>query len=119
MSDIDILTQIERALVSDSQTQRDLAMDGAHVEIQRLRKENAILDKELVRHIRHASELISQVERTRAEAIKECAALMRRWSKEAAEFHNSDRCTLQANVCRNAAVAISNLATVSSDERHG
>jgi hypothetical protein len=42
-------------------------------------------------------------------AIEACSALMRRWRDDAAEF-NDDRCRQQANLCQNAAVAISNLA---------
>lgn len=50
---------------------------------------------------------------TRSAAIEECAALMRRWATDAGEFKD-DRCIIQHNVCRNAAVAISNLAKVRS-----
>jgi hypothetical protein len=51
----------------------------------------------------------AQRAQVRAAAIEECAALMRRWRDEAAEF-NDDRCKQQANLCQNASVAISNLA---------
>lgn len=43
--------------------------------------------------------------------IEECAKLLQRWSDDAAEFSGgSVRCEVQANVCRNAARAIRNLA---------
>lgn len=48
------------------------------------------------------------------EAIEKCTALAQRWSDEAAEFKDSERCVIQANVCRNLAVAIRNLARTSS-----
>jgi hypothetical protein len=51
----------------------------------------------------------AQAEQVRAAAIEECAALMRRWRDEAAEFKD-ERCRQQANLCQNASVAISNLA---------
>jgi hypothetical protein len=50
-----------------------------------------------------------QAARTRNAAIEECAALMRRWRDDAAEFKD-ERCRQQANLCQNAATAISNLA---------
>jgi hypothetical protein len=50
----------------------------------------------------------------RRKTIEECANLMQRWADEAAEVKNSDRCALQANVCRNAAQAIRNLAVTSN-----
>jgi hypothetical protein len=53
-------------------------------------------------------------EQARRDAIEECANLMQRWSDEAAEIKDSDRCTLQANLCRNAAQAIRNLAVSSN-----
>ncbi len=46
---------------------------------------------------------------SRESGIKECAALMRRWADDAADFHD-DRSKIQHNVCRNAALALSNLA---------
>lgn len=47
----------------------------------------------------------------RAAAIDECAKLLERWRDEAKEFAaSSPRCEIQMNVCRNAAVAIRNLA---------
>jgi hypothetical protein len=54
----------------------------------------------------------------RKAAIEECAALMQRWSSEAAEFADSDRCRLQANLCRNAAQAIRNLASLALSRPH-
>jgi hypothetical protein len=46
------------------------------------------------------------------QAFEECAALMQRWSDDAAEFSkDNERCQIQANVCRNAAVAIRNLSS--------
>lgn len=57
-------------------------------------------------------------EQARRDAIQECVALLQRWSDEAAEFIDSERCTIQANVCRNAAQAIRNLA-LPSNQRGG
>jgi hypothetical protein len=48
------------------------------------------------------------VESARHNAIEDCAALAQRWSDEAAEFKDSERCKIQANVCRNIAVALRN-----------
>lgn len=46
----------------------------------------------------------------REQAFEECAALLQRWADDAGEFINSERCRVQHNVCRNAAIAIRNLA---------
>jgi len=45
----------------------------------------------------------------RKAAIKECFDLLRRWADDAAEF-SDENSQLQANICRNAAIAIANLA---------
>lgn len=49
-------------------------------------------------------------QRVREQTIEECAALAQRWADEAKEFATEGRCQIQANVCRNLAQALRNMA---------
>jgi hypothetical protein len=53
----------------------------------------------------------------RKAALEEAAVLMQRWSNEAADFKNDQRCIIQGNVCHAAAIAIRNLGKLESLSR--